>query len=553
MTIRRQLTLCHFAIFVLLGCNLIVYFWSDLKRKSTFEELRRAISRQILISSIHQTLNDYQKQVTLLSEVATDVAAPAEIAQFNEHLDDVSNQIRQIISYSDGGGNVKIEEFRKVFDQLSDAWRVFYSNVGRNQSLAITAVVLRAEPLSQRALQQLLPQLQQDEKERVESASAHFYDASRVTDRVTIFIFLISGLLAGPLAVVLSRHLTRGLGALKAGASAIGGGNLKYRLPVLAKNEFGDLARTFNDMAEKLDFARAELTHANAQLEQRRQELQILMEAAQSANRAKSQFLANTTHELRTPMNAIIGYSEMLAEEAEGLGQKAFVPDLQKIRIAGKHLLSLIDNVLDLSKIEAGKMDLYLETFDIRAAIGDILTTVEPQIHKNSNELNMDIPPQIGEMRADLTKVRQILLNLLSNACKFTKSGVIQLRVRRKSGVGREWVEFQINDSGIGMTPEQVDKAFDSFTQADASTTRKYGGTGLGLTITRKFCEMMGGEMSVKSALGKGTNFTVSLPAEVIDDRKMAASLEQLAHSVEPLVQQADPGPKAFAGKESID
>jgi signal transduction histidine kinase len=165
----------------------------------------------------------------------------------------------------------------------------------------------------------------------------------------------------------------------------------------------------------------------------------------------------------------------------------------------------------------------------------------------------MDIPPQIGEMRADLTKVRQILLNLLSNACKFTKSGVIQLRVRRKSGVGREWVEFQINDSGIGMTPEQVDKAFDSFTQADASTTRKYGGTGLGLTITRKFCEMMGGEMSVKSALGKGTNFTVSLPAEVIDDRKMAASLEQLAHSVEPLVQQAHPGQKAFAGKESID
>jgi signal transduction histidine kinase len=476
-------------------------------------------------------LNDYQKQVALLSQIMADPgssgASPEEIAQFNEHLDQIDNQITQMNALSDAEGRERLKVFATAFRDLSASWRIFYESFGRNQSRAITEAVVHGEPLSQKVMQELLPQLQQDEKDRVEAASAHFYDASRVTDRVTILIFGLSALLAGPLTFVLGRHFGRGLGALKTGADAIGAGELKYRIPVLSKDEFGDLARTFNDMAEHLDSARVELTGANAELERRHQELRMLMEAAQSANRAKSVFLANMSHELRTPMNAIIGYSEMLAEQAEDLGQEALIPDLQKINAACKHLLTLINDILDLSKIEAGKMDLALETFDVREIVNEVCLTMQPQIDKNSNELIVDIPVSAGAMHADPTKVRQILFNLVSNACKFTMAGAIRVYARRTSIDSQDWIEFRVQDAGIGMTPEQLKKVFNAFTQADASTTRKYGGTGLGLTITRSFCQMMGGEINVESEPGKGTTFTVFLPAQVAKAR--TAPVEQLA------------------------
>jgi signal transduction histidine kinase len=533
MTIRRRLGLSHFAILLLLAFNLVIYYSSDLKRKSTFEELRRAISRQILISSIQQKLNDYQKQVSLLSQITADLsnsgASPEEVTQFSEHLNDIGGQISQMSSLSDAGGKDKIEAFRKAFGELSASWQVFYENFGRNQSRAITEVVTRGEPLGRKVMQEMLPQLQQDERNRIEAASKHFYDTARITDRLTLLIFVISGCLAGPLALFVSRHFTRGLEALRTGAAALGAGKLKYRIPVLSHDEFGDLALSFNEMAERLDTARRELTGVNAELEHRQHELKMLMQAAQTANQAKSRFLANMSHELRTPMNAIIGYSEILAEEAEDLRQEALIPDLRKINSAGKHLLTLISDLLDLSKIEAGKMDLDLETFDIREIVKDVSVTMQPQIDKNLNKLLVDIPPRIGTMRADATKVRQMLFNLLSNASKFTKSGIVRLQVRRNGVQGKDWIEFSVKDSGIGMTPEQAEKIFDAFTQADPSTTRKYGGTGLGLTITRKFCHMMGGDIRVESALGEGAMFTISLPAEVMPEQELTDSAEHLA------------------------
>lgn len=212
-------------------------------------------------------------------------------------------------------------------------------------------------------------------------------------------------------------------------------------------------------------------------------------EAAEAASRTKSQFLANMSHELRTPMNAIIGYSEMLQEEAEDEGLDSFTPDLQKINNAGKHLLALINDILDLSKIEAGKMDLYLEDFDIATTVNNVTETVQSVMAKKSNILVVDCPPDIGTMHADMTKMRQSLLNLLSNAAKFTENGTITLEVRRDG----DWRTFTVRDTGIGMTPEQMAGLFEAFAQADASTTRKYGGTGLGLAITRRFCRLMGG------------------------------------------------------------
>jgi signal transduction histidine kinase len=234
---------------------------------------------------------------------------------------------------------------------------------------------------------------------------------------------------------------------------------------------------------------------------------------AETANKAKSMFLANMSHELRTPLNAIIGYSEILIEDAEAAEQPETIPDLQKIRAAGQHLLALINDILDLSKIEAGKMELHLELFSVSDMIEDILTTVRPLAEKSKNSLEFQGERDLGVMSADLTKVRQALFNLLSNACKFTKDGAIKLQALREARNEREWLVFRVSDTGIGLTPEQIGKIFQAFTQADASTTRQYGGTGLGLAITKHFCQMMGGDVTVESEPGRGSTFTIQLPA----------------------------------------
>jgi signal transduction histidine kinase/HAMP domain-containing protein len=240
-------------------------------------------------------------------------------------------------------------------------------------------------------------------------------------------------------------------------------------------------------------------------------------EAAEVANRAKSTFLANMSHELRTPLNAIIGYSEMLAEESGEQGLHDFVADLEKIRAAGRHLLMLISDVLDLSKIEAGRMELYLETFEVLPLIEEAASTAQPLVEKNANTLEVHYSDGLGSMYADMVKLRQALLNLLSNAAKFTESGTITLDVRRETFGQDEWLTFIVGDTGIGMTPEQREKLFEAFAQADASTTRKYGGTGLGLAITSHFSQMMGGTVAVESEPGKGSTFTIRLPAKVVE------------------------------------
>ena len=276
-----------------------------------------------------------------------------------------------------------------------------------------------------------------------------------------------------------------------------------------APHEFGDTeAQLLQTLADS-----AAVAIGNARFIE---ETQRARDAAEEANRTKSQFLANMSHELRTPLNAIIGYSEMLQEEAAEMEDNDFGPDLERINGAGKHLLGLINDVLDISKIEAGGMDVYLESFDVAPMVQDVVSTIQPIVEKSANELNVECSDELGVIYADMTKVRQGLFNLLSNASKFSENGTITLNVSRDTQEGEDWFNFAVSDTGIGMTEEQMSRLFEAFSQAEASTTRRFGGTGLGLAITQHFCQMMGGDVLVESEEGIGSTFTIRLPAVVV-------------------------------------
>ncbi len=244
-------------------------------------------------------------------------------------------------------------------------------------------------------------------------------------------------------------------------------------------------------------------------------EIQAKSTQLEAASQHKSQFLANMSHELRTPLNAIIGVTEMLQEDARDLKREDELEPLERVLRAAKHLLALINDILDLSKIEAGKMDIHLESFAIAPLIQDVVQTIGTMAAKNGNEVVVNCAADVGTMRADQTRIRQALLNLASNANKFTERGTVAISAKRTTEEGREWVTMAVTDTGIGLTSEQMGRLFQEFVQADASTTRKYGGTGLGLAISRRFCQMMGGDITVESEAGRGSTFTIRLPAEV--------------------------------------
>ncbi len=226
-------------------------------------------------------------------------------------------------------------------------------------------------------------------------------------------------------------------------------------------------------------------------------------------------FLANMSHELRTPLNAIIGYSELLEEEANDRQLDGMVADLRKVQISGRHLLTLLNDVLDLSKIEAGKMQLYLEEFDIATLNQEVMTIAEPLALKGRNRLVLEQEGVLGRALSDQVRLRQSLCNLLANACKFCEEGVVTLRTRGEQVAGERWLRFEVSDTGIGMSEEQQGRLFNPFTQAQADTSRRYGGTGLGLALSRKLCRMLGGDITVRSHLGSGSSFTILVPAVV--------------------------------------
>src|ERR1700716_1144365 len=353
--------------------------------------------------------------------------------------------------------------------------------------------------------------------------------AKRYGGILCIFV-LISGLFAWLVSSRLQRLISRPILHLEDTMRMVSANrNYEVRATKSYGDEIGKLIDGFNTMLSEIQQRDTALRGANEELKSRTGELEKeilhrkqtqeeLLKAkhvAEEASRAKSTFLANMSHELRTPLNAIIGYSEMLEEETRESGKSDNVQDLRKIQSAGKHLLSLINDVLDLSKIEAGKMGLHLENFEVAPLIDEMTTTLQPAAAKNGNTIHVHVANSLVGMSADVTKVRQILFNLLSNACKFTDHGTISVDVDQTTVEGRDWVRFRVTDTGIGITAKQQENMIPRFVQADTSIARKYGGTGLGLAITHRFVQLMKGRIGGESQPGEGSIFTVYLSAEV--------------------------------------
>ena len=489
-----------------------------------------ARSTEALTNLVDRGVNRLQLLLTMRAEgnlaagLLTEAAGVLQgnlLQPLRERLTAAASHIeRNLDRLSESGDNGRLSEAAKALLAFGRGNNSIFNLRQRElHQIAVAQASLQANRLLADRLGIEVAKLVAAGQTRSDEAAARSIEAINSGKVLLTVIMALS--IAGATMIILlyvAPRVVKPLKTMTASMSNLAKGDTSVDIPAQdRRDEIGAMANAlvvFRDTALEL---RRHRDHLQDLVDEQTADLRALKEEAEQTSHAKSDFLAKMSHELRTPLNAIIGYSEMLQEEAEDLGQKEFVPDLQKICGAGKHLLELINDILDLSKIEAGKMDLFLEDFDIAPMVQDVAGTISPLVEKNGNTLEVQSVDSPGAMHADLTKVRQALFNLLSNACKFTEQGTITLGVTREMVDGADWVRFRVSDSGIGMTPEQMRKLFQAFSQADSSTTRKYGGTGLGLAISQKFCQMMGGDITVESTLGQGSTFSISLPAKVVD------------------------------------
>jgi signal transduction histidine kinase/DNA-binding response OmpR family regulator len=471
-----------------------------------------ARDRGLLLRQIYDLRSDL-KDIALLLDRAHRADRVDELAPLRAELERLFHRF---------GGAVaamakEVELDRAVLAELDRTEQTLSTLVFRDGGLlALQERVLHARS-TVAGLQQSLQAAGQELRQLVEAAIANAEGqalanqeqstAAIAASRLWLILIAVASLVIVGLIVWLfvQRYVIARLDALASSMLAIARGNLAAPIPAARPDELGEMSRAlvvFRDNAREIHVAREQAVQAQ--------------NAAEAASRAKSTFLANMSHELRTPLNAIIGYSEILAEDASDRNDKSSIDDLQKIQGAGRHLLGLINSILDLSKIEAGRMDAYFEQVQLGQLADEVKAMIEPMIEKFGNRLIIDCHSDIGSMRTDLTKLKQSLINLLSNAAKFTKDGEVKLAIaRRRDEAGGPRVVFSVSDSGIGMTQEQMSRLFEAFSQADSSTTRNFGGTGLGLAITKRFVTMLGGTIGVTSEPGVGSIFTMDIPDQV--------------------------------------
>lgn len=505
------------------------------------EQLATDREKAEILTSLSSTLWElriYKKELPSL--LATPQLFVQESSEFLSRAAEMTQLLEQVQSLPDPSD----PQIQKEYNQFKDLTEIYVQTVkAYSQQVEKLLVKLKSSNLKPKELQsaklslnrfasneatlklddfsQQSAKLAKNFRVKADRALKSYERAETLGTIILISSLTLSAAIAAMLAIYTSKAIARPLEATTKIAQQVSEeSNFDLQVPITTADEVGQLAIALNELILRV----GEYT----------EELQEAKIAAEAANRSKSAFLANMSHELRTPLNAIINYSEMLQEDAQDAGYEDFLPDLERIQTAGKHLLDMISDILDISKIEAGHVTLYLENFDIANMIEEVVSTAQPLVEKKGNTLAMQINGDVGTMYADQPKVRQILLNLLSNAAKFTEKGVITLSIERikndkfKSknkkykqeyppalNSNSQVLIFRVSDTGIGMTEEQLQHIFKPFTQADASTTRKYGGTGLGLTISQRLCQILGGEIAVESEVERGSTFTVRLPERV--------------------------------------
>jgi signal transduction histidine kinase/DNA-binding response OmpR family regulator len=511
--VQTKLLIAFLAIVALLIAHSAVGLYTLSGVNQRTEELIRSERK---IAAYRQVQHDTTSQLysitsaLLVSDERTLDSALRQLNQFGYDLERLQFVAKDEIKL--------LGKVREEYDRfIAVVTRVVELIRGGHVDEAREAQLKEARPLANR-LERLTNELVNKAEADVVAGIEASGQAYRISQRFVIAFAIGAIVLALILGRTISLSLIGPIREIDSRLNEIASGDFTQRVKVSNRDELGALAANVNRTSEQLG---------------------DLYRQLELASEHKSAFLASMSHELRTPLNAIIGYSEMLYETAQDEGQDEFLPDLGKIRDAGRHLLGLINDILDLSKIEAGKMDLYLEEVDLTGLIEEVRAIVEPLAAANANRFEIVCLSALGTLYTDRTKLKQSLLNLLSNAGKFTHEGRVTLEVRP---AGSE-ISFIVSDTGIGMTEEQRSRLFQAFSQADVSTTRQYGGTGLGLAITKHFCEMLGGRIAVDSTPGQGSTFTITLPDRSRAAVAAAAAPEGAEHA--PLVMVVDDDPNA--------
>jgi signal transduction histidine kinase len=514
MTIARRVTLSFALMVLLVGLNLIVYFWASQQKSDSLAELRSTSDRRMLLRALEHDLRDRHRESAILSEAVLD---GDQLTALEQRLDALTGRTRDVAA-AHALAPADTDLLRVALARFAEQARAVFRAAAAGRRAEAREAKAHADETASAALA-ASDRIARREEGRAGLATERFFAITMLTHQVSLVTFGLSLLITVAVGSSMTWYIRRGFARLVGGAERIAQGDLAHRVESTTDDELGALAAAFNNMTARLAQALTQASDARA--------------AAERASRAKGAFLANMSHEFRTPLTSILCYADLLKQEATRTGQTRLAQDAADMRLAADHLVALVNQVVDLARIESGRLAVTLEEIEVPPFITHLGRTVQPLAEQNGNTLQLDVAEEVGEMVVDALKLRQILLNLLANACKFTSHGTVRLVVDASTlDGGVAAIRFRVIDTGIGMTPEQAARIFEEFEQGDPSIERGYGGSGLGLTISRGLATLLGGTIEVGSVPGAGATFTVVLPAHaVIDEAPVAPGEPRVSHT----------------------